>query len=353
MEEKKKIPGLLDMIPHPGFYVTDYLVTAANTAATGMGIFPCADVREWIRLGLEEYSQLEEGCLCLTLCFGGRDHCACVTRRPEGDLFLLEQEDNLEEFRAMALAARELRLPLSNAMGQMEQLLASLPEESRNAAVSMSRSLYQMLRTIGNMSDTGNVTGSFRPEVQNIPAVIQEIFDKAQVLAAHTGIRLTFHPLEEMVLGLVDAPQLERAIYNILSNALKFTPAGGSVEALLSRKGTMLRLSLQDSGSGIHQDVLQNLFYRYLRQPGIEDSRYGIGLGMVLIRRIAANHGGTVFIDRSPSGGTRVTLTLAIRQDNDTILSSPVRRPDYTGERDHGLVELSDCLPAHLYNEEF
>ena len=111
----------------------------------------------------------------------------------------------------------------------------------------------------------------------------------------------------------------------------------------------MLQLQIQDSGSGIAQQIRSSLFHRYLRQPGIEDSRWGLGLGMVLIRSAAANHGGTVLID-SPSGtGTRVTMTLSIRQPQEATLRSPILRVDYAGERDHALIELSDCLPAQLY----
>lgn len=353
MEEKKEIPGLLGLIPRPGFYVTDYLVTDANSAAAALTILPGTDIREWLGQEVEEYENLKDGCLCLTLHFADRDHSASVTRRPEGDLFLLDQEEDREEFRALALAARELRMPLSTVLVQMDQLLETLPEETRAAASGMNRSLYQILRTVGNMSDAGQIAASFRPELQNIAAVISEALDKARTLVDHTGISLRWQPLEEMVLGLVDARQLERVVFNLLSNALKFTPKGGSVEASLIRRGHMLRLTIADSGSGIDREILDNLFYRYLRQPVIEDSRFGLGLGMVLVRQVAANHGGAVLIDRSPTGGTRITITLPIRQKGNTTLRSPLLRPDYTGEWDHGLVELADCLPAFLYDGSY
>ena len=91
---------------------------------------------------------------------------------------------------------------------------------------------------------------------------------------------------------------------------------------------------------------------RYLRQPGIEDSRFGIGLGMVLIRSTAALHGGTVLIDQPQGSGTRITMTLAIRQNTGGQLRSPMLRVDYSGERDHGLLELSESLPAFLYEKK-
>ena len=73
---------------------------------------------------------------------------------------------------------------------------------------------------------------------------------------------------------------------------------------------------------------------------------------MVLVRTAAASHGGAVLIDQPDGGGARVTMTMAIRRNTSGTLRSPVLRVDYTGEQDHALVELADCLPASLYGKE-
>lgn len=353
MEEKKEAAGLLDMIPRPVFLVNDQIVTATNSAAAALMVLPDTPVRELIRLGADAYEELEEGCVCLTLQLGGRDHSASVTRRPEGDLFLLEQEEDTGEFRALALAAQDMRPMLSNALNQAEALLSILPEDRKTTGASLNRSLYQLLRRLGNMTDTSRLSTSFHPETRNLTALFQEFLEKAGVLAEHKGITLTYQPLPELVLGLVDTCQLERAVFNILSNALKFTPPGGQVQASLTRSGRTLRFTVTDSGSGMDREILDTLFYRALRHPSVEDSRCGMGLGMVLIRTVAANHGGAVLVDRTRDGGTRITMTLSIRQSSDTSLRCPDFCPDYTGERDHCLVELSDCLPSSLYDGSF
>ena len=72
---------------------------------------------------------------------------------------------------------------------------------------------------------------------------------------------------------------------------------------------------------------------------------------MVLIRSTAALHDGTVLVDQPEGCGTRITVSLTIRQ-GDTTVRSPRMQIDYTGERDHGLVELSDVLPALLYDPD-
>ena len=73
---------------------------------------------------------------------------------------------------------------------------------------------------------------------------------------------------------------------------------------------------------------------------------------MVLIRNAAAKHGGTVLVDQPEGSGSRITLTIPIRQDTSGMLRSPVLRVDYAGDQDHGLVELADCLPLDAYFEK-
>ena len=179
--------------------------------------------------------------------------------------------------------------------------------------------------------------------------MFHDIFEKIQTQLEATNVALTYTGLSECVYGLANEGQLERAVLNIVSNAMKFMPEGGSICASLTRQQNMLHLSIQDSGSGIAQTVLGNVFTRYQRQPGIEDSRYGIGLGMVLIRNAAADHGGTVLLDSPENKGTRVTMTLAIRQES-PVLRTPVIPPMVDSSRQI-LTELSDILSWEFYKK--
>jgi signal transduction histidine kinase len=203
------------------------------------------------------------------------------------------------------------------------------------------------------MSDASHyVTDSGkRLEVRDICAVVEEVFHRATALAEQTGVTLTYSGHPERIYTLADEQKLERMIFNILSNAIKFTPAGGTVSAKLTRRGHRMYLSVSDSGCGIAEGQRGTVFTRYTRQPAIEDGRYGLGLGMVMIRSTAALHGGTVLVDHPQDCGTRITVSLSIRQGEAT-LRSPRIRVDYAGERDHGLVELSEVLPPHLYDPE-
>ena len=353
MEEKKESLGMLDLMVRPGFCVRNNEIIKVNQAAERLFITLGSDVRPLLLTGAEEYAAFTEGCLYLTLNIASQSCGASVTRVDDADVFLLEQDSDNGELRSMALAARELREPLTNVMITADRLFPLSAQRDdpklKQQVARLNRGLFQMLRIIGNMSDAERCAAVSRQETLDLTSLFAEVFEKAETLVSHTGITLTYRGLSQPVYGLGDGEQLERAVLNILSNAVKFTPSGGTVSAELTRKGQMLYLSVRDSGSGIAENVRSSVFSRYLRQPALEDSRYGIGLGMVLIRTAAAHHGGTVLIDQPEGKGTRITMTLSIRQSKQTVLRSNVLRVDYAGERDHGLIELSDCLPVELY----
>lgn len=352
MEVKKDCFGMLDLMIRPGFCVKENKIVKLNSAAEGLLLSPGTDVRTLLLTGKEEYENFGGGCLYLKLSLSSRGCGASVVKAEDCDVFVLDLESDDGELRAMALAALELREPLSSIMYSTKQLSQMADDNAAVQVARLNRGLHQLLRIIGNMSDAGHCASSSRQETRDIGAFFAEIFEKAQTLVEHSGIHLTYQGLSEEILCLADGEQMERAVLNIVSNAVKFTPEGGTIHASLSRHGRMLRLSVMDSGSGIAENVRNSVFNRYLRQPGIEDSRHGIGLGMVLIRSAAANHGGTVLIDQPDGKGTRVTMTMAIRQNTDGVLRSPLMRVDYTGGWDHGLIELSESLPVSVYEKE-
>lgn len=349
MEQQNDALELLDLIHVPAFCVKDGVITKVNPAAAACMIETGNPVAPLLHTGAQEYVEFSDGCLYLTLTVSGQQMGASVNRVKGMDVFMLEEETENARLQAMALAAKELRRPLSGVMATADQLLPAMAQDDSTQlqASCLSRGLYQLLRIIGNMSDAGTAAAA-QLEIRDISALLDEIFRKAEDLTAHTGVKLQYSGCPQRVFTLTDERKLERMIWNILSNAIKFTPAGNYVSASVRCRSNRLYLSISDSGSGIADNLRGSMFTRYTRQPGIEDSRYGLGLGMVLIRNTAALHGGTVLVDQK-DGGTRITVSFAIRQ-GEAALQSPQLRVDYAGERDHGLVELSDVLPAYLYN---
>lgn len=352
-----QITDAMDMVEYMrqiAFCVQDGTIVKVNTAASNRMIEPGTSVEQLLKTGAEEYRDFSEGCLYLTLNICDQELGFSVSRQNGFDLFQLEQDAQSYELQSLALAARELREPLANIMISADQLF---PDSSDDPAVNsqisrLNQGLFQILRLISNMSDAGRyaVSGSVSMEVKNISALLDEIFHKASTLVEYAGITLKYSGIPESIYGLVNAELLERAVLNIISNALKFTPKGGMIQANAHRCGSKLYLSVLDSGSGIPENARGNLFSRYTREPGLEDGRFGVGLGLVIIRSAAQQHGGTVLVDQP--NGTRVTMTLSIRSGNADQVRSPILRVDYAGERDHGLLELSEVLPPELYGPQ-
>ena len=354
MEEIKDIVGMLDLMIQPAFSVTDGMIRHVNPAAKSQLISEGTAVDTLITIGKQEYEEFRDGCLYLTLSLGG----ASVSRMGDTDIFVLEQDADQAELQAMALAARELRQPLSNVMTVADKLFPFVGKDDdpalQDQVSRINRGLYQMLRIIGNMSDAyryskGSGSGL---QTRDICALTRELFDSHAALIQHTDIQLNFTAPNQSIYCLVDEEKLERAISNILSNAVKFSHPGDQIDAALVRNNDLLYLTVRDSGSGIAPALRSNIYNRYLREPGIEDGRFGIGLGMVLIRSAAAAHGGTVLIEHLQEHGTQITMTIRLRQNSEAFVRSSMRTIDYAGERDHKLVELSESLPASVYKKD-
>lgn len=339
MEEQRKIIALLDQLSQPGFLIREDRILQVNQAAGAMLIAPGDRFSSLLKTGSEDYEAFASGQMSITLTVADQDHSAVITRMEEGDLVLLDPDNATEEFRSMALVSMELRKPLMQAITSARQM----PADAK-----MNQSLMQMLRMVSNMADISRYSISAQMELRDMDSFLLEIFEKAKTLTDGRA-QITFEGLKQPVFTLMDLEQLERAVWNILSNSLKFLPPNGIIRARLTRKGNRLYLTVEDNAAV--QITPSELFNRYLRQPGIEDSRYGLGLGLAIVRAAAANHGGTLLISGGTEAGMKVTLSVALRQDTGTTLRSPLLCPDYTGGWDHALVELSDCLSPEYYSE--
>ncbi len=355
MEENKDICAMLELMILPAFAVRGHRIFQVNQAARELQILPDTQIHQLLASGAEEYENFDGGCLYLQLSLNDQNLGASVTRTGDLDIFLIEPDTEDEVLRAMALASRELRQPLGSLIAITENLLPRvLPKEEDSTAsellARMSRELYQMQRILGNMADAGQAPSLFHPEHRNLSQVFDDIFEKAGTLLSFAGMHLCYTGLKTDVYGMIDAQLMERGVLNILSNAMKYSQPGSQIQVSLTQWSNSLRLSILNSDSGMGDGVFGSLFSRYLRQPGLEDPRQGIGLGMVLIRAAAASHGGAVLVDRPSASDTRVTLTMKIRNSSGAHVHSPVM--DLTGGRDQALIELSQFLPPSVYQKE-
>lgn len=349
---------LLQMLEHPAFLARDGKIAEANAAAASCFLEPGKALAGLLRTGGEDLEGLHEGSLCLTLDLGTETRNAAARKMDDGSLlFLLDDPEEGEMFRALWLAAQQLRGPLSDAMNAaaaFQENLEEIPAQEQKELSALNRSLYRLLRQVGNMTEIGQLSSGTvsRKETTEVGAFFREIFEKACTLAKEAGKEVVFSVPSRQGFASLDRSRMERAAYNLVSNALRFTPKGGKIVLRLEEAGKRFLLSVQDNGDGLDRAVMANLFSRYRRTPGPEDQRNGLGLGLQLVRKTAAMHGGTLLVCPAEAGGTRAVLSFAKKAPGDASLSSPAFRLDYAGERDHALVELSGELPDDLYFDE-
>lgn len=353
MEQTNHLPDMLELLPQPAFCVEKRVVTWVNQAAAQRQVEPGCAIDSLLKTGAEEYADFSAGKLYLTLSAGQKQYGATVTRMGGYDVFLLTKETEQAELHALSLAAQQLREPLAGIMSAADRLFPKLSESEATQVAHINQGLFQLLRLIGNMSDASRYTQSksHLMETVNITALFEEVFTSVEDLVSQTAHTLHFEGLSKDLYCLANRELLERAVYNLVSNALKFSPNDTKIFASLKREKNKLYLTVTDNGEGVADSMRGNVFSGFLREPGIADGRFGIGLGMVLVRAAANAHGGTVLIQQPEDGGTKVTLTITLRQNDGGVFNAPVFTVDYAGERDHGLIELSDSLPASAYEK--
>ena len=346
MSQFTNLASNLDQYLYPAFTVKDGLILEVNHAAQYIGLQsgePVAPLMD----DCETYQALKDGCLYVSLSCNQIDYSAAIIRENGTDLFVLDHELQEQQLWTLALASQEIRGPAAEMMLGIEMLMAQLPEEKHTGNIR--KSMNRLHRALCNMSDAARYSCEtpLHQQTRNMAAIINEVLEKAAALAETIGVKLAYQPITATVDSLTDSEKLERAILNLISNALKVTPTGGTIYIKHTLKHDRLLLTVQDQGPGIPRELRAHVFSRYLRKPTLGAT--GLGLGMVIVRAAAAAHKGTVLLEQPKEGGTRVTVSFAIRTSMEPTLNEPLPPVDYAGGRDHALLELSDALPASVY----
>ena len=353
MEQTNSTYQLLELISKPAFCVKDGVIEYTNHSAKSMQIQPGTPMEQLITNNYEAYATLAGGYLFISVTIAGITCGATVTKSQQYDIFTLDDPLSSDQLRTLALAGQQLRIPLANLVASIDTMFTELPTRKlRSYSNQIRKGIHQLHRVINNMSDTVFL-GDCVPteEILDIKSIADEAIEKSKAFLSDAGVSIQYNGLDRAVFTQANRKLLDRAIFNMLSNAVKFSDPGYPIEVSLSQKGSQLLFSVINTSHSTRPEMLANAFSAYQRKPAVEDTRHGIGLGMPLIRAAAQTHGGTVLIDQPIPGTVRVTLTITIRQpENSTILRNPlIRGIDYAGGRDHALLELSDVLPASSY----
>lgn len=220
------------------------------------------------------------------------------------------------------------------------------PELDRRAAV-MDQSYYRLLRLV-NLLSAAAAPENAPLSLQNRDLVdlVGDICDRAGGLAQSMGVEVRFVCALPRRVCAVDPQQLEQLLFHLLSNALKFTPGGGTITVELRAQSGRVLLSVADTGQGISPERLATLFDGRIPAERRDPAPCGMGLGLFLCRRIAERHGGTLMAESQVGRGSRFTLSLPDRQVDGTVSDVPF---DYAGGFNPTLLALADALPVQAF----
>lgn len=346
----QNISNLLSQIKQPALLVQDQHILEVNPAAKGLLLEVGQPILPLLSRGKKEYETFSEGRLSVTLTLAGRELEAIVIRSLEQELLVLSETDQVPELlRVLSLSGQDLRKPLTEVFALAEQLLPKA--ENQEQARLLYQNLFRLQRIICNMTDAGRSLQSDDEgrELCNITTLFWELLEKVTQSLGEAGPELQYVGLPRPVFSNVDEEKLERGIFNILSNAIKFSDGHGPIRAVLRQKDNWAYFTVTNPVAPNLQISSANPFDRYLREPGIEDARFGIGLGMVMIQAAAMAHGGTVLIQYPTESEMKLTMSLKLNSRMAPTVRDTPLKVDYAGEQDHCLLELSDALPADCY----
>jgi PAS domain S-box-containing protein len=246
------------------------------------------------------------------------------------------EEANRAKDEFLATMSHELRTPLNAVLGWARMLRAGQvgPGQAAHALEVIERNAHAQAQLVEDILDVSRIiTGKLRLVVApvDLAAVIEAALAVVLLSAQAKGIELqtTIDPGVGTVHG--DAGRLQQVVWNLLSNAVKFTPAAGRVLIRLQQAGSMARISVTDTGTGIPPDFLPHVFDRF-RQADSSTTRMhgGLGLGLAIVRHIVEQHGGQVRAESAgPGAGATFTVEIPVIATGHEADTAPAeqRRP--------------------------
>lgn len=232
----------------------------------------------------------------------------------------------------LAVMSHELKHPL-NLIYVNAELLTHLPEVRNSQAATKSvstiqRAVLNQVKIIDDLLDLSRIhTGKLTLNRTRLDAVtvVRNVVDNARSEAAQAGLELQLHTPDHALVLEADEVRLEQIVWNLLSNSLKFTPAGGFISVRIDREGGYARLDVIDSGKGISRKLLPKIFEMFGQAESHTTRREGgLGVGLALVRQLSQLHGGRVKAYSEGEGkGARFSIWLPLVPETPQRHSGP------------------------------
>lgn len=211
--------------------------------------------------------------------------------------------------------SHEFRTPLTLMLGPLETAVSQKVGLSVDQSSIALRSSRRLLRLVNQLLDLQRLdAGEMRCRFQScdLADFVHQIVETFGAYCEKKGIQLisTLQPCDPVYL---DLEKFDKVVYNLLSNAMKFTPSGGTITVSLQPLGDGVSLSVRDTGIGIREDQLPILFQRFRQAEGSVNRRYeGTGLGLALVKELVEIHGGQIQVSSEYGVGSVFALTLPV-----------------------------------------
>lgn len=250
------------------------------------------------------------------------------------------------------LLARVLPNVAAQLRGALSNMHAALSTGNEPENCILRRSYYRLLRTVTNLTDAVMLAEDTPLPKQDTELVsfVEELCRQAQTPLELCGLTLTVQIVPRHLTAGIHREYTARIFWNLLSNAAKFTPAGGEIRVLLTRQGNRALLQVADNGCGISPALQDTVYDRILHTERMDPLPHGLGLGLGLCRCFAARQGGSLLLQSAEGQGTQVTVSLpAERCGVSAMQDVPFH---YAGGFQPVMMELSDALPYQGYEQQ-
>jgi len=243
----------------------------------------------------------------------------------------LKELDGLKS-QFFANVSHEFRTPLTLILGQVESVLSQIRSEGMKQKLRMAaRNGKQLRRMINQLLDLAKIDAgnmALRAAPGNIVPLLRQLTGVFESLAVQKNIALQFESQRDELSVYYEREKMESTMYNVLSNALKFTPDGGSIRvqltvdkdpASLKRQNTdrCLLMTVQDTGIGIPENHLPHIFNRFYQIDASHTrEQEGTGIGLALTKELVELHGGKMTLESEEGVGTTVTIRLPLGSDH-------------------------------------
>jgi signal transduction histidine kinase/CheY-like chemotaxis protein len=261
---------------------------------------------------------------------------------------LLKSSKAKSEF--LARVSHDLRQPLNAVVGFTDLILLQdgepLSSSQRRYLGHVVTAAQQIVRLTSDLLDLSRLEAGrleIRPEPCDVALLLQEMLAHFRTQPQAGRVSLTLEIASPLGKLMVDQARLQQILYNLVSNAFKFTPDGGLITVTARQIGPMIELSVRDTGVGVPLDDQRRIFEAY-EQAGTTDIRQnGVGLGLAIAKRLVELHGGHISVESAPSQGS----TFVVRLPG----AAPAQGDSQSGENSGPLILVieDDMVAAELF----